>query len=98
MSAQDVIIRPLGSIPGPIAFGAVFDATCLFWLTPKCNDSSACYFYDNDNLSYYMVAVAAGVKVATITFFTIALLLYKPPANTEETRNETQDESIPDKI
>lgn len=89
LGIQWIIIRTLGSIPGPVTFGAVIDQTCLFWLNPcgENNQDGACYFYSNSLLSYYLFAVAMACKVASVIFYGLAWLLYRAPAESKEKKD-----------
>ena len=46
--------RIFGSIPGPVAFGSLFDHQCLLM-------SGSCLFYDNDALADSVVAFSVGM-------------------------------------
>ena len=48
--------RLVGSIPGPVFFGAIIDQTCLLL-------SDNCLFYDNYRMSLYMMLVVVLVKL-----------------------------------
>jgi hypothetical protein len=45
----------LGSMPGPVLFGAFIDKTCNLW-EERCNETGACLEYDNAQLSYLILA------------------------------------------
>ncbi|XP_077989837.1 solute carrier organic anion transporter family member 4A1-like [Glandiceps talaboti] len=78
LGLQWIVIRILGSIPGPITFGAVIDTTCLLW-DQKCDENGSCWQYNNSKMSLYLFLTAAGLKCLTIIFFVITLCVYKPP-------------------
>ncbi|XP_077868619.1 solute carrier organic anion transporter family member 4A1-like [Saccoglossus kowalevskii] len=78
LGIQWIVIRVLGSIPGPIVFGAVIDRSCILW-EEKCGSSGTCWQYDNPMMSLYLFIVAAGLKVLSLLFFSLALCTYKPP-------------------
>lgn len=86
LGVQWVIMRTCGSIPGPMIYGAVIDFTCLFWLYPCGNNSEegACYFYSNSLLSSYLFVLSMSCKVASVTFYGLAMLLYKAPPEEEK--------------
>jgi len=60
-----VFFRILGTIPGPIIVGALFDASCLYW-REECGGRGNCWVYDNDNLSLQMFGTTVGVRVASV--------------------------------
>ena len=69
VSLQWIIVRCLGFIPGPIIFGAVIDKACLFWKESCDDETGACYYYDNADLSNYVLALALSCKGATLILF-----------------------------
>lgn len=84
VSIQSIIVRCLGSIPGPILFGTVIDETCLFWKTSCTSDTGACYAYDNANLSTYFLLLSLGCKVVVDVMFSVSLCIYKPPPSKDD--------------
>ncbi|XP_045180504.2 solute carrier organic anion transporter family member 4C1-like [Mercenaria mercenaria] len=78
MGVKWLFIRLLGTVPGPIIFGAVTDTACLVW-QDECGEPSSCWIYDNGVVSrnYFLIAMAA--KGLSIIFFSLAYCLYKPP-------------------
>ena len=50
LGLQWIVIRLLGTIPGPILFGALFDHTCVLWQN-HCGREGACKSYDNFYMS-----------------------------------------------
>ena len=72
--------RCLGYIPGPVIYGAVIDKACLFW-KESCDDdeTGACYYYDNANLSNFFLGLSLGCKGVAIILYALSLVLYKPP-------------------
>lgn len=46
LGVQSLVFRALGSIPGPIVFGVIFDSTCLFRRF-DCGRRGNCWVYDN---------------------------------------------------
>lgn len=84
LGLQWIVVRLLGTIPGPILFGALIDNTCTLWQT-TCGTTGACRSYDNFYMSRYMMGISIiGKALSTITFF-MAWWLYKPPATGPET-------------
>lgn len=95
LGIQWIIARCLGSIPGPILFGKLIDITCKLWQS-KCSEQGSCFFYDNHQMSYNMLAVILSGKFLSSLFFFIALFSYKMPKSDEETdSNGTKEESPP---
>ncbi|CAH1775346.1 unnamed protein product [Owenia fusiformis] len=73
-----VIMRFLGTVPGPILFGAIFDIACRQW-QEKCDERGSCWIYDNNSLSLNLLLLGLVIKIISAIFFFVAYLLYKPP-------------------
>lgn len=71
------MVRTLGGIPGPIAFGWVIDKSCLLW-QDQCGQQGSCFVYQNSAMSRYMLITGLLYKVLGFVFFTAACLFYKP--------------------
>ncbi|XP_058535586.1 solute carrier organic anion transporter family member 4A1 [Ochotona princeps] len=78
LGIQWLVVRTLGSIPGPIAFGWVIDKACLLW-QDQCGQPGSCFVYQNGAMSRYMLGVGLTYKVLGLIFFAGASYLYKPP-------------------
>ncbi|CAH1774950.1 unnamed protein product [Owenia fusiformis] len=73
-----VFIRCLGTVPGPILFGYLFDITCLQWQN-KCDTRGSCWVYDSDKLAINLLILGLAVKFVSAILFFLAQFLYKPP-------------------
>ena len=91
LSLQWIIVRCLGSIPGPIIFGRVIDETCIFWKESCDAEQGACYYYDNTDLSNYFLGMSLGCKSLALAFFVLSWLLYKPPPATDVIKDNKAD-------
>ncbi|XP_074652726.1 solute carrier organic anion transporter family member 4C1-like [Tubulanus polymorphus] len=78
LGVQWILIRFLGSIPGPILFGVVMDSSCLLW-QDKCDEKGSCMIYDSYLMSISMYGLGIGVGIVALFFGLVALLMYKPP-------------------
>ncbi|OCT62430.1 solute carrier organic anion transporter family member 4A1 [Xenopus laevis] len=78
LGIQWILARALGAIPGPIAFGSMIDISCLRW-QKQGGANGSCYFYQNSDMSNYMLMAGLVYKVLGLLFFLLALMLYKPP-------------------
>uniref|UniRef100_A0A8C5R4J5 Solute carrier organic anion transporter family member n=1 Tax=Leptobrachium leishanense TaxID=445787 RepID=A0A8C5R4J5_9ANUR len=78
LGIQWIVVRTLGGIPGPIAFGSVIDISCLMWQN-QGGDRGSCYLYKNSAMSHYTLTAGLIYKVLGMVFFLLALMLYKPP-------------------
>ncbi|XP_067410215.1 solute carrier organic anion transporter family member 4A1 [Emydura macquarii macquarii] len=78
LGIQWIVVRTLGGIPGPIAFGSMIDQSCLVW-QDQCGEQGSCYVYQNFSMSRYTLIAGVIYKVAGTVFFLLACLNYKPP-------------------
>ncbi|XP_006913310.1 solute carrier organic anion transporter family member 4C1 [Pteropus alecto] len=79
LGTQFMMLRLLGSIPGPIIFGVTIDSTCILWDINECGIKGACWIYDNIKMAHMLVAISVTCKIVTIFFNGLAVFLYKPP-------------------
>ncbi|XP_056393508.1 solute carrier organic anion transporter family member 4C1-like [Hyla sarda] len=79
LGVQWSFIRLLGSIPGPIVFGAIIDSSCILWNLNDCGKKGACWTYNNSGTAYKLIGISAASKTLTIIFLCIAHFIYKPP-------------------
>ncbi|XP_039092926.1 solute carrier organic anion transporter family member 4A1 isoform X2 [Hyaena hyaena] len=79
LGIQWIVVRTLGGIPGPIAFGWLIDKACLLW-QDQCGQPGSCFVYRNSAMSRYMLVAGLTYKVLGFLFFTIACFLYKHPS------------------
>nr|XP_060627962.1 solute carrier organic anion transporter family member 4A1 [Anolis sagrei ordinatus] len=78
LGIQWIVVRTLGGIPGPIAFGSMIDKSCLLWQN-QCGEQGSCFVYQNFAMSRYTLTAGLIYKVMGSLFFLLACLLYKPP-------------------
>ncbi|KAG7248993.1 hypothetical protein CRUP_021298, partial [Coryphaenoides rupestris] len=88
LGIQWIVVRTLGSIPGPIAFGSVIDLSCMLW-QDKCGEQGSCYLYHNTAMSRYTLALG-------IIFFLLASILYQPPPESPQSSCESTDHGAGD--
>jgi len=67
LGIQSVFVKVLGSIPGPIVMGAIFDSSCAYW-QEECGDRGNCYVLDNEDLSLRIFLVTAGIRIISVAF------------------------------
>ncbi|KAK9505969.1 hypothetical protein O3M35_009922 [Rhynocoris fuscipes] len=68
---QWIIARLLGTVPGPVIFGMLFDYACVMW-SPHAHKGGVCLIYDRKLISLYLGSIVLTVKTIEATFFTIA--------------------------
>ncbi|XP_046289832.1 solute carrier organic anion transporter family member 4A1 isoform X2 [Marmota monax] len=83
LGIQWILVRTLGSIPGPIAFGWVIDRACLLW-QDQCGQQGSCFVYQNAAMSQYMLIAGLTYKVLGFLFFAAACFLYKSPSGSSD--------------
>ncbi|XP_007191879.1 solute carrier organic anion transporter family member 4C1 isoform X2 [Balaenoptera acutorostrata] len=79
LGIQCMLLRLLGTIPGPIIFGITIDSTCVLWDINECGIKGACWIYNNIKMAYMLVAISVTCKIITVFFNGLAVFLYKPP-------------------
>ncbi|XP_040477975.1 solute carrier organic anion transporter family member 4C1 isoform X2 [Ursus maritimus] len=79
LGIQFMLLRLLGTIPGPIIFGITIDSTCILWDINECGTKGACWIYNNIKMAHMLVAISVTCKTITIFFNGCAVFLYKPP-------------------
>nr|XP_040049616.1 solute carrier organic anion transporter family member 4A1 [Gasterosteus aculeatus aculeatus]XP_040049617.1 solute carrier organic anion transporter family member 4A1 [Gasterosteus aculeatus aculeatus]XP_040049618.1 solute carrier organic anion transporter family member 4A1 [Gasterosteus aculeatus aculeatus]XP_040049619.1 solute carrier organic anion transporter family member 4A1 [Gasterosteus aculeatus aculeatus] len=90
LGIQWIVVRSLGGIPGPIAFGSVIDISCLLW-QDKCGEQGSCYLYHNSAMSRYTLVAGIIYKVMGTIFFLLASIMYKPPPESPQSSCESTD-------
>ena len=75
LGLQSVFFRALGSIPGPLIFGALFDASCVYW-QEECGDRGNCWVYDNEDMSLRVFGVSMGVRIVSVIFALCTWIFY----------------------
>ncbi|XP_055870857.1 solute carrier organic anion transporter family member 4A1-like isoform X4 [Biomphalaria glabrata] len=94
LGIQWIVARCLGSIPGPILFGKMFDLACLVW-QKRCDGEGSCFFYDNHNMSINLMVLALVFSLIAALTFLIALCFYK--VKSDEVTVEVNGSSKEDK-
>ncbi|XP_028034167.1 solute carrier organic anion transporter family member 4A1-like isoform X1 [Bombyx mandarina] len=80
LGIQWIKVRLLGTIPAPLLFGFLIDASCALWAA-SCGASGACVQYRNADMSKYMLALALAGKLCSLLFFSLAWWFYRPPSS-----------------
>lgn len=77
LGVQSVLWRIMGSIPGPILFGVIFDSSCVYWQF-ECNRRGNCWVYNNHLISIRAFFLTiTGIAINTIFMF-LSWLFYPP--------------------
>lgn len=83
LGIQWIVVRLLGTIPAPILFGVLMDASCVLWQN-TCGHRGSCRVYDNASMSRYVLAVSVTGKALSSSCFFLAWFLYRAPSSTED--------------
>jgi len=79
LGIQWLLIRLLGTIPGPVALGKLFDLACDKWQESCDGTNQHCIIYDTDRISGNIVTLTGICKALSIGFFLGGIRLYKHP-------------------
>ncbi|XP_072175384.1 solute carrier organic anion transporter family member 4A1-like [Diadema setosum] len=77
LGVQSLMFRMLGSVPGPVVFGALIDKSCLLWQYGQ-DGSRKCWTYNNELFSRYTLTLLVVLKLLSVVFVILAHVLYKP--------------------
>ncbi|XP_045141127.1 solute carrier organic anion transporter family member 4C1 [Echinops telfairi] len=94
LGIQFMLLRLLGTIPGPIIFGTTIDSTCVLWDINECGVRGACWVYNNIKMAHMLLAITVTCKVITIFFNGLAIFLYKPPPSRTEVLFQNQNSVV----
>jgi len=83
------IERVIGSIPGPIVFGAVLDRACTVW-NVECGVTGSCAAYNNHDLAMGIFSLNLSMKLLAVCFFIAAVVVYKPPPAVDDDSGDDQ--------
>ncbi|ESO98163.1 hypothetical protein LOTGIDRAFT_239068 [Lottia gigantea] len=77
---KSFIVRLLGTVPGPVIFGRLLDDSCVVW-REECGRILSCWIYDHHLMIRNIFLLFVGTKILSIIFCSLALKLYKAPAD-----------------
>ncbi|XP_066299919.1 solute carrier organic anion transporter family member 4C1-like [Branchiostoma lanceolatum] len=94
LGAQMVFVRLLGSIPSPIAIGALLDLTCELWQgdlsdDASCDSRGACWVNDRFTAGLYITLLTGGISLIMVISVILALHYYRPVDKDEDVEIET---------
>ena len=85
LGLKQTFVRFLGSVPGPILFGWVFDKVCTVW-QEKCEEQGSCWVYDREKMAHRIMTLGLVIKAISTILFSLALFFYKPPSKSDNTK------------
>ncbi|KAL1123196.1 hypothetical protein AAG570_002283 [Ranatra chinensis] len=73
MGVQWVLVRSLGTIPGPVIIGWIIDTGCVHWRRNPCSDTRGeCIVYDTYAIGRYIAAMGIFFKGMQVIFLGLA--------------------------
>lgn len=90
LGIQSVIWRSIGSIPGPVVTGAIFDASCLFWEN-SCNTRGNCWLYDSKKLSTGVTGFTIPVMAIVAVLFLLSCVTFKKETGLDSAHDNNRD-------
>ncbi|XP_072028946.1 solute carrier organic anion transporter family member 4C1-like isoform X1 [Amphiura filiformis] len=87
LGVQWLILRLLGTIPGPIVYGATLDTSCLLWQETCDGDQGSCFLYNAKTISWKMFLLGFGFQFTALVFFLMALWSYRSPDDDVEAKD-----------
>ncbi|XP_060071533.1 solute carrier organic anion transporter family member 4A1-like [Ylistrum balloti] len=79
-----LVVRLLGTTPGPILLGAIIDSACSVW-QESCGKTGSCWTYRKFDLGVRLVVWFAAIKLMGAIFAMIAYKVYVPPPVDDDT-------------
>ena len=73
LGLKQFFMNAFGTIPGPILFGTVIDATCSYWHTDS-QDQSVCKIYNNQKFALGFGLLGIGFKAVCFVLIVLSLL------------------------
>jgi len=93
LGIQWLVIRLLGTIPGPVAMGKLFDLACTSWQLSCSGVSDHCVLYNNSRISGNVMTLTGVCKGLSIIAFLAGLRFYKLPVGPDSEERLDADES-----
>jgi len=91
LGLQSIVLRLLGTIPGPLLFGYVLDTICLLW-EPDCGKEGSCLLYDNVKMGQMMFGICITAKLVSIFFYGLCGLSSQRSSIVDEMDEKTEEE------
>ena len=89
---QSVLWRAFGAIPGPIIFGVIFDASCVYWQF-DCGRRGNCWVHNNGQISTRIFFTAVTGVLINFVFMLLCWIFYPPiTCRTDKTAADAAEE------
>ncbi|XP_033104017.1 solute carrier organic anion transporter family member 4C1-like [Anneissia japonica] len=87
LAVQWLMLRCLGTIPGPFLIGSLFDGSCILW-NENCDGSQGrCHKYDRLKLGALFVGVSVGLNIIGLVFYCLSYVSHKRKTPTKSEEN-----------
>lgn len=90
MGISMTLLRVVGTIPGPIVYGALLDRSCTLW-RQNCGERGSCLLYDHWWMSRYVLMLTTGFVFLSCICFNLAWFLYRPLVSSTIKINKTEN-------
>jgi len=90
LGLQSIILRVVGSIPGPILFGVFMDKACSLW-EQTCEEQGSCLLYDNYQMAVSMVGISVTAKLISIVCFILGYFFSRRSSIIDSTETKEDD-------
>uniref|UniRef100_A0A0K2VBA2 Solute carrier organic anion transporter family member n=1 Tax=Lepeophtheirus salmonis TaxID=72036 RepID=A0A0K2VBA2_LEPSM len=78
LGLSTIILRLIGSIPGPMIFGYMIDRECTLWKSSNCEgESGNCLIYENSTMSASLMTLYFVFKCLNLLSYGLALFFSK---------------------
>lgn len=84
LAVQLIVLRTLGTFPGPIILGSIIDKACDVWQLTDCGVTGSCWIYRKHNLAIYLICWWMCMKFLGSMFYYIASRVYKAPKDPDD--------------
>ncbi|XP_033728387.1 solute carrier organic anion transporter family member 4A1-like isoform X2 [Pecten maximus] len=90
IGTQWLLLRLLGTTPGPLMLGSIIDSACKVW-QDICGETGSCWIYEKSNMGIRIFIWWCLVKSCSIICYFLAQYFYRPPTDkTDELAEEEQ--------
>ncbi|XP_053388537.1 solute carrier organic anion transporter family member 4A1-like, partial [Mercenaria mercenaria] len=87
---QWLLLRLLGTTPGPLMLGSIMDSACHVW-QDICGTTGNCWIYEKTSMGIKLFVWWITVKIAALAFYFAAQYFYKPLDEVSDDEAETDE-------
>ncbi|XP_072022242.1 solute carrier organic anion transporter family member 5A1-like [Amphiura filiformis] len=89
-----IIMLLLGSIPGPILYGALIDTSCILWQT-ICDTRGSCWVYDIEQFRHVFGMTTTLILAVQFAFFVLIWIFLKFSDDASSNKQRAHGEAVP---